>query len=308
MTTITKFAVLTTTLTNNIVELLTSTETETETVTRHSTRTVQVVTTQTNRYTFTKSITETETSTTFSLVPYTITEVETMTRTIESTILTTFTIPASTIHKTIFSTVTEKGKVTTMTEYLQPLIETIATETIMATETKTTATTETVIMTVHVPVAKQETEPEIEGDYRIYDYDPVLLEDLYDESIDQAGVETVMQVEIEQDGFEIEADEEEMVEASNPEETMETVQGDDEEDASTPMTISADINDYPVSQSIMQEEFEFVSQLPSGAELLNGDDSMETGQEAPADTKIIAAIQRSPFMAAQAQNQQRRIY
>lgn len=129
MTTMTKYAVLISTITTSIVELITSTTTETETLTRHSTRTIQTVTTVTNRLTTTRTNTSTETSTEFQLVPYTVTEVETLTETTEKVLLTTFTMPASTLHKTHWSTWTQPAATVTLTQALQPIYETVGTET-----------------------------------------------------------------------------------------------------------------------------------------------------------------------------------
>lgn len=296
MTTITKFAVLTSTVTNNIVELITQTETETEMITRHSTRTVQVPTTLTQRFTLTKSFTETETSTTFSLVPFTITEIETQTRTIENVILTTFTMPASTLHKTIFSTLTESAKTVTMTEYLQPLIETIAVETVTQTETFTSSAVRTVTVEVEkTPQAKIE-EP---VDQLEYNYEDDLNSQEYQEFFDQyygsqediLEEELVSSVPIQEETVKSEPLETESVEQENS--LVEVSES------------HADLNSYPVSQEEQHLEFEFVSHLPSGADVIE--------VEAPkpvAEERVLAAIQHSPFMATNklTANQFKRVY
>lgn len=158
LTTITKYSVLMSTVTANYLEIRTETTTETETMTRHSTRTIQVVSTQISKFTLTKTTTETDTTTEYSLVPFTITEVETMTETYENVILTTYTIPASTILKTVWSTSTLPAATVKMTEYLQPLIETVSTETIFRTETRTEQPT-TILTTIISTIITNEVLP-----------------------------------------------------------------------------------------------------------------------------------------------------
>lgn len=296
MTTITKFAVLTSTVTNNIVELITQTETETEMITRHSTRTVQVPTTLTQRFTLTKSFTETETSTTFSLVPFTITEVETQTRTIENVILTTFTMPASTLHKTIFSTLTETAKTVTMTEYLQPLIETIAVETIMMTETITSAAVRTVTVEIEKqPLVKME---EVSNQIE-YNYEDDLNSQEYQEYFDEyygSQNDNVEEVNAEV----VDENVDEVVVSEYPSEPQQEDDGEFVEQSDH----LADIESYPVSREDQLAEFEFVSHLPSGADII------EVEAKPAVEERVLAAIQHSSFMATNklAANQFKRVY
>jgi len=312
MTTVTKFAVLTSTVTNNMIELITRTETETEMLTRHSTRTVQVVTTSTSRMTLTNTETRTETSTTYSLVPYTITEVETQTRTIENVILTTFTIPASTIHKTHFSTIVQSAQTVTMTEFLQPMIETIATETLIETQTVTTASVQTVTVKVEVPVTVTVVpEPE---DGRVF-LSPSQFEELFDSDL-QADVPLPSATEVIADVAEpIQALEAESELEGYPSDGQEMLTDADQEwpvDGSfsaqelqedEDLSHYADLNDYPVAQDEQEATFEFVSRLPSGAEILDYENTnleeqpqVEAAKIAP-DRHVQAAMQQWPFMA-----------
>lgn len=306
MTTITKFAVMTSTVTNNIIELLTRTETETEFFTRHSTRTVQVITTSTTRLTHTTTQMKTETSTIFSLVPYTITEVETLTRTIENVILTTFTIPASTIHKTHFSTLTQSAQTVTMTEFLQPMIETIGVETVMMTETVTTASVETVTVTLEPPpqplplkLINQQlpSQEAVEADFE--EVSPSLFERLL-----EGNIPDIVDAETAQYNGDEEAPEESWYLDGSFTAVPEEVLEENNEPIDDP-EVNAE-EEYPSAEPVQEEDFEFVSELPTGAEVL-GEDNAEEDQEQPSDSaqiepevqrRVQAAIQQWPFMAA----------
>ncbi len=332
MTTITKYAVLTSTLTNNIIELMTTTQTETETLTRHSTRTIQVISTQTTKFTITRTSTETETTTQYELVPYTITEIETMTKTIENVVLTTFTIPASTIHKTLWSTSTLLAATVTLTEVMQPFVETVATETWTVYATSTVNSVKTV--TVEAPVPQRKIEPEVRSGPILYDYDPLL--DYYD-GID--GLDTLDGLNVEGDydyedieGYSllegessIEAldsaelpQEDEPVEASNgvvdEEDAISEAITDISGDGS--LSIVADINNYPLSEPISEDVtiaelsigddpdsvikfsnldnnvFDNFDELPSGAVILEDDDFVHHNEVAIVGNEDAQAQQR----------------
>jgi hypothetical protein len=324
MTTITKFAVLTSTVTNNIIELITRTETETESITRHSTRTIQIVSTSTTRLTVSTTETRTVTSTTYSLVPYTITEVETQTRTIENVILTTFTIPASTIHKTHYSTLTQSAHTVTMTELLQPMIETVATETVFATTTVTTASVETVTVKVDVPIPVKlvEEEPSYADDRqyvspsefeRLFDsdlqVDVPLPADAGQQAAEERTEHTKHTEHTEQDGL---VGEDTLAVSEDGTSVEGAAAGSTMQQSETQH--SADLNDYPVASSEQSAAFEFVSHLPSGAEVINPhvteaeESSEEAETETPvADRRVLAALQHWPFMGA-AQRAGGRIY
>lgn len=137
MTTITNYSTIYSTTTNNIYQTLTSFRTESTTITRHSTRTIQLTTTETTKTTITRTSTETSTTVEYSLVPFTITEVETKTETTESLTISTYVVPASTIHSTVWKTTTPPASTLVITEFMQALIDTTVTEYATITQTAT---------------------------------------------------------------------------------------------------------------------------------------------------------------------------
>lgn len=193
-----------------------------------------------------------------------------------------------------------------MTEFLQPMIETIGVETVMMTETVTTASVETVTVMLEPPpqplplkLINQQlpSQEAVEADFE--EVSPSLFERLL-----EGNIPDIVDAETAQYNGDEEAPEESWYLDGSFTAVPEEVLEENNEPIDDP-EVNAE-EEYPSAEPVQEEDFEFVSELPTGAEVL-GEDNAEEDQEQPSDSaqiepevqrRVQAAIQQWPFMAA----------